>query len=304
MLTKEDEAVTDAILDKRKLHALGVLLPVRLAAVSFLSGRHPLGRAGDGMRFLRTRPFEPGQDNPRDIDKHSPPGEYRVNEWEAEAQASFMIYADVSASMQFSPKAALTNLTVLQLTYSLWRASDRVRTTLVNAAGREQIAKRNLKGQLEETMRLLGQTGLAAGVDALDLLGEHARQQRSTTDNLVFLVSDFCSTGAGAAASNTGSWQSLLRELRCDVVPVIISFELARRQRGSIRLWDAEQQRHRLTLLTPSRIAAINAKERERVAFLQRLFRRLGLDHLVLTDEHDVYPELARLARWRRRRRA
>ncbi|MBT8100541.1 MAG: hypothetical protein KJO82_12360, partial [Gammaproteobacteria bacterium] len=176
--------------------------------------------------------------------------------------------------------------------------------TLVSAEGRERIAKRNLKGQLEETIRSLRQTDLAAGVDALDLLGEHARRQQSTTDNLIFLISDFYSTSAGALASNTGSWQSLLRDLHCDVVPVIISFELARRQHGSIRLWDAEQQRHRLTLLTPSRIAAINETERQRVELLQHLFRQLGLDHLILTDEHDVYPELSRLARWRRRQRA
>lgn len=300
MPIRDVDAGTEAILDKRVLHALGVLLPVRLAAIAFYSGRHPLGRPGDGMRFLGTRPFEPGQDNPRDVDKFAPPGELRVNQWEAEARASFMIYTDVSASMLFAPKAALTNLTVLQLTYSLWRASDQVRTTLVSAAHRELIAKRNLKGQLEATIRLLARTEPAPGVDALDLLGEHA-QQASSTDNLVFLVSDFCSTSA--SPPQAGRWQAILRELRCDVVPVIISFELAGGCRGSIRLWDAEQQRHRLTLLTPSRISAINDEERERVAVLRRCFRRLGLDHLALTDEHDVYPELARLARWRRKRR-
>ena len=57
-----------------------------------------------------------------------------------------------------------------------------------------------------------------------------------------------------------------------------------------------------MTLLTPGRIAAINARERERVHGLRQLFRRLGLDHLLLRREHDVYPELIKLARWRRRR--
>lgn len=103
MLTKQDES-TEAILDKRKLQTLGVLLPIRLNALSFFSGRHALGRAGEGMRFLRTRPFEPGEDNPRDIDKFSPPGEVWVNEWEAEAQASVLMFADVSASMSFAPR--------------------------------------------------------------------------------------------------------------------------------------------------------------------------------------------------------
>ena len=91
--------------------------------------------------------------------------------------------------------------------------------------------------------------------------------------------------------------------MSCDVVPITISFELQAGQRGAIRLWDAERRQRRLTLLTSSRIAAINAAERARVEKLRALFRRLGVDHLVLRRELDVYPELARLARWRRKRR-
>ena len=302
MRTREDAAATETILDKRNLHALGVLLPVRFAAISFFAGRHALGRAGEGMRFLRTRAFEPGQDNPRDIDKFSPPGKFRVNEWEAETQASIMLYADVSASMQFPPKAALANLTLLQLTYSLWRASDRVRTTLFSAAGSELIARRNLNGQLEESMTALGKGEMASRVDPLSVLSDHARQRQRVRDDLIFMVSDFCSTEADTAGAVIAGWRNVLRKLPCDLVPAIISFELDPSELGSIRLWDAEQQRHRMTLLTRGRIAAINARERERVHGLQQLFRCLGLDHLLLRHAHDVYPELIKLARWRRRR--
>ena len=303
MLTSEDEAAAEAILDKRKLQSLGVLLPIRLSALSFFSGRHPLGRAGEGMRFLRTRPFESGQDNPRDIDKFSMPGEYRINEWEAEAQAAVMIYADMSASMQFGPKAALLQLTLLQLTYSLWRASDRVRTTLYHAAEQKLVAKRNLRGQLEHLTVELNHGGLQAGRNAVDVLTAHAGIRQSVRDDLLFLVSDFCPTAVDSAVDDVSDWRSVIRTLSCDVVPITISFELAAGQRGAIRLWDAERRQHRLTLLTSSRISAINAAERARVELLQVLFRRLGLDHLVLRRELDVYPELAKLARWRRRRR-
>ncbi len=302
MLTSDEEPAAQAILDKRKLQSLGVLLPIRLSALSFFSGRHPLGRAGQGMRFLRTRPFESGQDNPRDIDKFSPPGEYWINEWEAEAQASVMIYADVSASMQFGPKAALLQLTLLQLTYSLWRASDRVRTTLYHEAKQRLVAKRNLRGQLEHLIVELDDGGLQAGQSAIDVLTAYSSNRQSARDDLLFLVSDFCPPAANPAADEGRDWRAVMRALPCDVVPITISFELAARQRGAIRLWDAERRQHRLTLLTSSRIAAINAAERARVEKLQDLFRRLGLDHLVLRHELDVYPELARLARWRRRR--
>ena len=116
------------------------------------------------------------------------------------------------------------------------------------------------------------------------------------------MVSDFCSMEADTAGADPAGWRDVLRKLPCDFVPAIISFELDASQLGSIRLWDAEQQRHRMTLLTRGRIAAINARERERVHGLQQLFRRLGLDCLLLRQEHDVYPELIKLARWRRRR--
>ena len=303
MLTRDKEPAAEAILDKRQLQSLGVLLPIRLSALSFFAGRHPLGRAGDGMRFLRTRPFESGQDNPRDIDKFSPPDEYRINEWEAEAQASVMIYADVSASMLFEPKAALLRLTLLQLTYSLWRASDRVRTTLYHEANQQLIAKRNLRGQLEQLIIELNHGGLQVGRNAIDVLAKHAGNRQSVRDDLVFLVSDFCPLAADSEADDVYDWRAVMRAMSCDVIPITISFELTVGQRGAIRLWDAERRQHRLTLLTSSRIVAINAAERARVAKLQALFRRLGLDHLDLRRKLDVYPELARLARWRRRRR-
>ncbi len=302
MLISDEEPAAQAILDKRKLQSLGVLLPIRLSALSFFSGRHPLGRAGEGMRFLRTRPFESGQDNPRDIDKFSPPGEYWINEWEAEAQAAVMIYADVSASMQFGPKAALLQLTLLQLTYSLWRASDRVRTTLYHEAEQKLVAKRNLRGQLEHLIVELDHGGLHAGQNAIDVLTAYSSNRQSVRDDLLFLVSDFCPPAANSAVDEGRDWRAVMRTLSCDVVPITISFELAARQGVAIRLWDAERRQHRLTFLTSSRIAAINAAERARVEVLQDLFRRLGLDHLVLRHEQDVYPELAKLARWRRRR--
>ncbi len=304
MLSREDAAAAGALLDKRRLQELGVLLPIRLSALAFFSGRHPLGRAGEGMRFLRTRPYESGQDNPRDIDKFSPPGEYWINEWEAEAQANVMIYADVSASMRFAPKAALANQTLLQLTYSLWRASDRVRTTLFASGHASLVARRNLKSQLEHLIVELGKPAPARGRDVTELLAAESRRKDPVRTNLAFVVSDFTPVESGGAVPAADEWRSATRRLRCDVVPVIITFELPAGQTGAIRLFDAERGADRLTLLTPGRIRAINAAERGRVAELRKTFRRAGLDHLVLAREHDVYPELARLATWRRKRRS
>lgn len=297
--TSQDEGAVGA-LDRRRLQALGVLLPIRLTALSFFTGRHPLGRAGEGMRYLRTRPFEPGQDNPREIDKFSPPGEFWINESEAEAQASITLLADVSASMSFGPKAGLLNLALLQLTYSLWRASDRVRTVLFSAEQREEIAERNLKSQLEQSIECLGAANGLRGTNAIDVLAERASTKRSYREDLLFVISDFCPLNDEDEEDEVPEWRSVQRMLTCDVVPVIISFELRSDQYGSIRLWDPERGKQQLTLLTPARIERINRAELRRVDKLQQQFRRLGLDHLVLRRDQDVYPELAQLARWRR----
>lgn len=303
MPTREQYLGANAILDKRRLQALGVLLPIRLHVLSFLPGRHPLGRAGDGMRFLRTRPYEPGQDNPRDIDKFSPPGEFWINEWESEAQATIRVCGDVSGSMSFGPKAAVRNLVLLQLTYSMWRSSDRVRSVLFSAASGEVIAEKNLKSQLEALTGRLSENPMLPGQDAFDMLEKISTDRRALREDIVFMVSDYCPVAVHGKQNSHDDWRTMLRRMPCEVVQVIVTFEMLPEQRGAIKFWDPERQKQRLTLLTPSRIERINEQERRRVADLELLFRGLGVDFLTLRRERDVYPALARLARLRRRRR-
>jgi uncharacterized protein (DUF58 family) len=296
---REPVAVPGALLDKRRLDALGVLLPIRLHPMSFLPGRHPLGRAGEGMRFLRMRPYERGQDNPRDIDRFSPPGELWINEWDSEVQAAIGIYADVSPSMNVESTAAVRNLAVLQITYSLWRAGDRVRTVLYGSDTWEECAEKNLKSQLERLSDRLGERPVTRGAPASRVLAMLADRRSSAREDLAFLVSDFNEE----EEHDREAWRGLLRRVRCEVVPVIVSFELSVKQTGAIKLWDAERNRQCLVLLTPGRARRINAAEAARVAALASLFRSIGMDSLVLRSEHDVYPALAALARTRKKRR-
>lgn len=294
-------AAAQPLLDKRRLDALGVLLPIRLQALSFNPGRHPLGRPGEGMRFLRSRPYEPGEDNPRDIDKFSPEGEYWVNEWEAEARASICVYADVSGSMSADQPAAVRNLALLQLTYSLWRASDRVRTVFYGGEQIEEFAERNLRSQLDKLIYYLSSCPSQAPQDLLEFLPRLSERSRKAKDDLAFLVSDF--RKLASTPNYTGSWSARLRSLRCDVIPIIISFELSTEQCGHAKLWDVDSRRQRLVLMTPRRARQINTREAQRVGDLERLFRAIGLDSLTLRQERDVYPSLSTLARLRRRRR-
>lgn len=302
MRTKEEQTARKTLLDKRRLQAVGVLLPVRLDVLSFLPGRHPLGRAGEGMRFLRNRPYEPGEDNPRDIDKFSAPDKLWVNEWEAEVQASINIFCDISASMAFPPKLAVRNLALLQLTYSLWRASDLVRTVFYSKNRQEEFAERNLKTQLEKLSLRMTEQSWAEGVDVLEALEQSGLSMRGNKSDIAFIVSDFAPISASSEQSSSAMWHSLMRKLPGDLVPVIISFRLSRDVIGTIKLWDPERQTQRLTLLTPARVDSINAKEKQRVEKLEAFFRKLGFDYLLLRQERDVFPQLARLTGLRRRK--
>ncbi|MBT8099738.1 MAG: hypothetical protein KJO82_08310, partial [Gammaproteobacteria bacterium] len=139
------------VLGRDDLLSLGVLVPIQFNPVRVLPGRHPLRRAGDGMRVLRTRPYIQGEDNPRDIDKFSPSNDRQVIEWEDEAQASVTLLVDMSASMASMQKAALRNATVMQLVYSLWRAGDRVGVEMFDSRIHTRIRAANLRSQMQRT---------------------------------------------------------------------------------------------------------------------------------------------------------
>lgn len=295
------------------LHALGVLVPIRFSPVKVLPGRHPLGRAGDGLRMLRTRPFTRGEDNPRDIDKFSPPGQPQVMEWEDEAQASITLMVDVSASMNTALTRPVRNACVFQLIYSLWRAGDRVGVVLFDSEVREEIRAANLRSQMQRTAAALGRQTGAAGTDVAAALNAFVHRDQRRHSNLLFVVSDFSGEG------NTDpepAWRSSINELSRNIVPVVVSFALPGRPahgpvegrepgpEGLIRVREPESGKRRLAFLDRRRIARINRAERRRVSALVRRFRAAGLDALAVAGQEDAYPELVRLARVRRSRRA
>ena len=302
MLSSSVPNTERSVIDRESLHALGVLVPIHFHPVKVLPGRHPLGRAGDGMRLLRTRPYVPGEDNPRDIDKFSPPGDLQVMEWEDEAQASITLLVDRSASMASNLKAPIRNACVLQLLYSLWRAGDRVGMAFFDTRVREQIRAANLRAQMQQTTAALQRPHPGAATDVSSALNTFVRQDRRRHANLLFVVSDFL-TENGAAFSPETDWRDAINEIQQNIVPVIVSFQLPADTEGLIKLHDAERSSRRMAWFTRRRVQQINREERTRVASLIRHFRSAGLDCITLAHQRDIYPQLARLARVRRRRK-
>ena len=302
MLTSSVPSSATSIVDRDALHALGVLLPIKFHPVKVLPGRHPLGRAGDGMRLLRTRAYVPGEDNPRDIDKFSPPGDLQVMEWEDEAQASITLLVDRSASMDSPLKAPIRNACVMQLVYSLWRAGDRVGLALFDTEIREQIRAANLRSQLQQTVQALRMRHPLATTNVSSALSAFVRQDRRRHSNLLFVVSDFV-TNNGDDFSPEVEWRDAINEIQQNIVPVIVSFELAPQTEGLVKLCDAERPARRLAWFTRDRVRRINIEEQSRVASLVRRFRSSGLDCMAITHQREVYPQLTQLARLRRRRK-
>jgi uncharacterized protein (DUF58 family) len=291
-----------SIIDRDALHALGVLVPIRFHPVKVLPGRHPLGRAGDGMRLLRTRAYVPGEDNPRDIDKFSPPGNLQVFEWEDEAQASTTILVDRSASMDSHLKAPIRNTCIVQLIYSLWRAGDRVGLAMFDTEVREQIRAANLRSQLQQTVRALRVQHPKSKTDVSSAVSAFVRQDRRRHSNLLFVVSDFV-TNNGDEFNPQVEWRDAINEVQQNIVPVIVSFELAADTEGLIKVCDAERPARRLVRFSREKVRRINQEERTRVAALVRRFRAARLDCMNIAHQRDIYPQLAALARVRRRRK-
>jgi uncharacterized protein (DUF58 family) len=302
MLTTTQHKPEPPVVDRDALLALGVLMPIKLSPLKFLPGRHPLGRAGSGLRFLRTRPFLQGEDNPRDIDKFSPKGDRQVIEWEEEAQASITILADISASMAIPFKSSLRNAAILQLTYSLWRAGDIVRTILFGSGLNQEIKAANLKNQMERLTACLSNIVVQDETDISSVLTKFMHKVNRNVPDIIFLVSDFVSFEKNRFHMDF-NWQQVINRMQHNLVPVIVSFEVGSGIGGMLKVWDPERQSRRLTWFSSARVRKINQEERNRVDRLKNMFRAAGMDYLVINSQRDIYPQLAQLARIRRRRK-
>ena len=302
MLTISQHNDDRSVIDRDALQALGVLMPIKLSPLKFFPGRHPLGRAGSGLRFLRTRPFVLNEDNPRDIDKFSPPDARMVIDWEEEAQSAITLLADVSASMAIPFKSALRNACLMQLTYSLWRAGDRVRTIFFSSELHQEIKAANLKTQME---RLTKARTVISSHDATDIstvLKQYLFLAQRNVPDLLFVVSDFVSMQQNEYRLNT-DWRLALNQIQRNLIPVIVTFVVPSGIRGMLKIWDPERQERRLTWFSSARVKRINKEEEERVASFISTFRSVGLDYLIISSQRGIYPQLAQLARNRRGRK-
>lgn len=286
--------------DRRHIEEKGVVLPVKRLPINFLPGRHQLGRAGDGMRFLRNRPFDPLEDNPRHIDKFSPLHALTVNEYEHETQAEVLILADVSASMAYPAKSKLRDAIVLQLIYSLWRAGDRVRVALFADTIITEVRQANLRAEMDEYQRAVLNLPLYRTATPEKVLEPFVVQYNKGQISLIILVSDFIST------DNSGEIilpADITRRLQADLISVVVTFSLGEESQGVGKVWDPERNREGMVMLSRKRRSQINLAEQTRVEEICRKMRDAYVDSIAIGEQRQIYPRLVSLARTRDHRR-
>jgi uncharacterized protein (DUF58 family) len=287
-------------LDRRHIEEKGVILPIKQLPISFMPGRHQLGRAGDGMRFLRSRPYEPLEDNPRHIDKFSPKHALTVNEYEHETQAEVLILADVSASMAYPAKTKIRDAVVQQLIYSLWRAGDRVRVALFADDVIEEIHKANLRTEMDEYNRAVSNLPLRPYTNIEKVLEPYQAQYNKGKISLIILVSDFIdSYTSNASFLPVG----LLRHMQGDLISVVVTFNLGEESQGVGKVWDPERNREGIVMLSRKRRSQINQAEKTRVDQVCRAMRDTSVDSIAIAEQRQIYPQLVNLARTREHRR-
>jgi uncharacterized protein (DUF58 family) len=287
-------------IDKRQLEEKGVILPIKRLPIRFLPGRHLLGRAGDGMRFLRSRPFDSLEDNPRDIDKFSPKFDLTVNEWEHETQAEILLLVDASASMSFPLKQNLRDAVVLQLIYSLWRAGDRVRVALFADDTIDVIHEPNLQTEMEQYQRAVSNLPFIAETDFEKTLDSWLPHYTGGKISLIIMVSDFIEPAVSGSITLP---IANLRRLQGDLINIVISFNLGEDLQGVGKFWDPERNREGIIMMSRRRRERINNAEKGRVDTFCREMRDVNVDTIAISELRQVYPSLFTLARTREHRR-
>lgn len=287
--------------DRRHIEEKGIVLPINRLAIRFLPGRHLLGRAGDGMRYLRSRPYDPLDDNPRHIDKFSPRHALTVSEWEHESQAEIMILADVSASMAYPQKSRLRDAVILQLIYSLWRAGDRVQVALFADDVIDVIHKANLHAQMEQYQRTVLDLPILPATDFGNVLKTFVAHYNKGRISLIIVVSDFVSPDS--AENETPLPSHVIRHLQGDLINIVVTFKLGEESQGVGKLWDPERNRERMVMLSKRRRMRINSAEQERVDRVCRAMRDSNVDTVAIGEHRRIYPQLLSLSRTREHRR-
>ncbi len=272
-------------------------------ATEQLSGNYTSVFKGRGLAFREVRQYQPG-DDVRTIDWNvsARMNEAYVKVFVEEREMTVMLVVDLSASEQFgtrrASKARVAAEVAALCAFSAIKHNDRVGLILTTDQV-EQIVppKKGQKHVMRVVREILGAEPERTGTDlsvALETLYNVAHRR-----SVAFLLSDFFAGGYERALA--------LASARHDIIPCLLldprDEELP--DVGLCQFEDLETGEHVVVDTGSPRVRAWYARQmRDHRKYQIQLFRKLGLDHVVIrTDRSYVRPLRDLFARRARRAR-
>ena len=270
-------------------------------ATEQLSGNYTSVFKGQGLAFREVRQYQPG-DDVRSIDWNvsARMHEAYVKVFVEEREMTVMLVVDLSASEQFgtrrASKAQLAAEVAALCAFSAIKHNDRV--GLILASDRvERIVppKKGQKHVMRVVREILGAQPEGTGTNlsvALETLYHVARRR-----SVAFILSDFYTSGFERTLS--------LAAARHDVIPVVL-VDPRDEKLPDVGLAHFEDSETGETVLVDTRDKRVRAYYRTRMEEQRnihiKLFRKLGLDHVVVrTDQPYIKPLRDLFARRARR---
>ena len=264
----------------------------------------------DGIEFAAIKPFEPGDDL-RDLDLHTlaQSGEEEVIQRVVGRQMQVFVWADLSGSMQnseeafFPAKREIRDNAIGLLVFSAWSAYSPVGLCAFDKEIKKFFPARPGDSYCAEIVDwVLDQEYVnPAPADIPNALA--FLMERAFLQSLVFFISDF------QDAAFEDDFSDLIKPAakKFDFVPVVIRDPLetcaALSRSAIITVGDDEGGGNADIYLTPRKLQEIRQISARHLAHLERNFRRVGVDHVVLESpaiEH-CYEALSSFFEARRR---
>ncbi len=270
-------------------------------ATEQLSGNYTSGFKGQGLAFREVREYQPG-DDVRTIDWNvsARMNNTYVKVFVEEREMTVMLVVDLSQSQTFGTrrgsKAALAAEVAALCAFSAIKHNDRVGLILSTDQVEKIVAP--MKGQkhvMRVVREILGAQPERPGTDlkvALETLYRVARRR-----SVAFVLSDFFASGYDRALS--------LAAARHDVIPVLLA-DPRDEELPDVGLAAFEDLESGESVLVDTSSALVRAHYKKQMRSQReaqvRLFRKLGLDHVVVrTDQPYIGPLRDLFARRARR---
>lgn len=253
---------------------------------------------GRGVEFSEVRQYQPGDDI-RSIDWNvtARMGEPFVKQFVEERDLNLFVVIDVSGSLSFGSRAILKRELAAEiaalLSFAALRNQDRVGTALISDDLELFLRPERRRNQVLRMVRDV-LTWPAAGATNLDR-GLRAVLKNLKQRSVLFLISDFIDTPYSSALKAAAARHDVI------VVELVDPRDIEIPQTPPMVLRDAESGELQIVGGATWR-REVEERRRQERSELQRLVRRLGLDHLELRTDRPYLSRLVRFFEQRRRR--